>query len=365
MHFMLNLTADSPICCKVFLLLNILYMKYNININQIKCIEFWLNLQQWAIMDIMSQLSTWADTINTEQWIYYYLSPWKLINEIPIISNNKNTFQKQIKKLKDKWLLEHYHEQSTMKWYYRLSALWKTFTLQEKNPVATGKKSSTLQEKNPVATGKKSSTLQEKNPHNNNTNYNNTNYTISSSSSNEDNKDIANVKEIANSLTNTSISDNMKEERDIVNGKNKEGEKSTINKSDIIITDKDIVNGKNNAAASETANDIYLYYTKRAFSKKNWHKLALSIERIKDALKKYTEWQIINAIDLYKLDKKVSIQQQEWQYIKSCENFFWYERGSKIKFIVNFIRDESEIQAKQEIETTPVTLEDKDNVDWL
>lgn len=144
-------------------------MKYNININQIKCLEYWLNLQQWWMMDILSHLSTWADPITTETWIYYYLSRWKLIEELPIISNNKNTFQKIIKSLKDKWLIEHYHNQNEKKWYYRLSNLWKTFTLDEKNPQAWWKKSSTLEEKN---------------HHYNTTIYNTTNNTLSS---NEDN----------------------------------------------------------------------------------------------------------------------------------------------------------------------------------
>lgn len=148
-------------------------MKYNININQTKCIEFWLNLQQWAIMDIMSQLSTWAEPINTEQWTYYYLSRWKMIDELPIISNKKNTFQVLIKSLKDKWLLDHYHDQSTMKWYYRLSELWKTFILGEKNHLAWWKISPTLGEKN---------------HHNNITNYN-----IHSLTSNEVNSFINNI----------------------------------------------------------------------------------------------------------------------------------------------------------------------------
>lgn len=153
-------------------------MKYNININQTKCIEFWLNLQQWAIMDIMSQLSTWADPISTEQWIYYYLSRWKLIDELPIISGKKNTFQIIIKSLKDKWLLDHYHDQVSKKWYYRLSELWKTFTLGEKNHQAWWKISPTLSEKN---------------HHNNITNNNITNNNIHSLTSNEVNSFINNI----------------------------------------------------------------------------------------------------------------------------------------------------------------------------
>lgn len=169
-------------------------MKYNININQIKCIEFWLNLQQWAIMDIMSQLSTWADPINTEQWIFYYLSFWKLVNELPIISYNKDTFQKQIKILKDKLLLDHYHDVKNSKWYYRLSSKWKEFMGQEKNPEGTGEKSLPPQEKN---------------PDNNTTIYNTTNYT-SSLSSNEDSSLVSDTLQYNDDIVELNINNNTK-----------------------------------------------------------------------------------------------------------------------------------------------------------
>lgn len=198
-------------------------MKYNININQIKCIEFWLNLQQWWMMDILSHLSTWAEPIITETWIYYYLSRWKLIKELPIISNNKNTFQKIIKSLKDKWLIEHYHNQNEKKWYYRLSSLWKTFTLEEKNHQATGKKSSTLEEKN---------------HHYNTTIYNTTNDTLSSNEDNnnstckvkDNNKDVCsnNINKELDTHSTCSIKEEKKKKKDEIENRDEVFEKLWI-----------------------------------------------------------------------------------------------------------------------------------------
>ena len=198
-------------------------MKYNININQIKCIEFWLNLQQWWMMDILSHLSTWAEPITTETWIYYYLSRWKLIEELPIISNNKNTFQKIIKSLKDKWLIEHYHNQNEKKWYYRLSNLWKTFTLEEKNHQAWGKKSSTLEEKN---------------HHYNTTIYNTTNDTLSSNEDNnnstckgeDNNKDVCsnNINKELDTYSTCSIKEEKKKKKDEIENRDEVFEKLWI-----------------------------------------------------------------------------------------------------------------------------------------
>lgn len=204
-------------------------MKYNININQTKCIEFWLNLQQWAIMDIMWQLSTWADPISTEQWIYYYLSSWKLVDELPIISDNKDTFQKNIKTLKDKLLLDHYYDIKNSKWYYRLSDKWKTFILQEKNPGGSGKKSLPPQEKN---------------PDNNITNYN-----IHSLTSNEVNSFIN------NSFTNELL---VKNNNDIVELENKKESFVNTNNKDSWVKNNNWKNNKKHATVVKSFDDTFL-----------------------------------------------------------------------------------------------------------
>lgn len=83
--------------------------------------------------------------------------------------------------------------------------------------------------------------------------------------------------------------------------------------------------------------EIYCTYTIDIFPKKKWHKKASSLERIKLILKKYNKEQIIEAIKKYRDEKKQTIAKQEWCYIKTCENFFWNDKWTKIKFIDNYI----------------------------
>ena len=108
-------------------------MKYNININQVKCIEWGLNMQQWAIMSLFMSLSTWAEAEKINWEVYYYFSIWKIIEEMPLISSNKNIFHKYIKSLKDKNLIEHILLKN--KSFYKLTKLWKTYNFEWKECV--------------------------------------------------------------------------------------------------------------------------------------------------------------------------------------------------------------------------------------
>lgn len=141
-------------------------MKYNLNINQVRCQEWGLNLQQGIMMDIFSDMSSWAEATIIWEDIFYYFSAWKIIKEVPIITDKKNTILKIIKQLKEKDLVEHILYNN--KWYYRLTGKWKTYK-RKWNIESEGV------EKNPQGCGKKSTLGVEKNPHNNNTSYNNTN----------------------------------------------------------------------------------------------------------------------------------------------------------------------------------------------
>lgn len=122
-------------------------MKYNININQIKCIEYWLNLQQWAILDLIGNTGVWAEWKVFEWETYYYLSAWKIIEEYPIISDKKNTILWIIKNLLIKWLIIKIF--SNNKSWYKLTKQWKSFfTSVEKNQEGYWKKSIPSVEKN-------------------------------------------------------------------------------------------------------------------------------------------------------------------------------------------------------------------------
>jgi len=162
-------------------------MKYNWNINYIKCLEFWLNLSQWAVMDLLTHLSTWAEWKEIDWEIYYYLSTAKMIEELPIISEKKNTFRVLLKKIKEKELIKSQFLLNKSR--YRLTKKWKSFVSKifdekytnqsdEKNQVRVWKKSLLGCEKNHGRVWKKSLLGCEKNHANNTTSNNNTKYNI-------------------------------------------------------------------------------------------------------------------------------------------------------------------------------------------
>jgi len=127
--------------------------------------EWWLNLQQWAVLSIFTTLSTWAEWKVIDSEIYYYFSAKKIIEEIPMITDKKDTILKIVKTLKDKKLIEHIIHKN--KWYYRISPLWKTY-ISDKNNNLSGI------ENNPHKYRNKSIPSVEINPHNNNTSNNTT-----------------------------------------------------------------------------------------------------------------------------------------------------------------------------------------------
>ena len=133
-------------------------MKYNININQVKCQEFWLNFSQWAVMDLLLSISTRATGKEINWEIYYRLTTGKLIEELPVISDKKNTFTVIIGVLIERWLLGRFMQGNLT--YYKLTESWKSFHKGH--------------EKNHTTSWKKSWLGDEKNHDNNNTIYNNT-----------------------------------------------------------------------------------------------------------------------------------------------------------------------------------------------
>lgn len=94
-----------------------------------------------------------------------------------------------------------------------------------------------------------------------------------------------------------------------------------------------INNNINNNINSE-AEEIYSFYIKIISPEKKWVKKALSIERIKKALKNENKEDIINIIKTYKKEKREDIEKG---YAKAPQYFFGaVERGSKVQYYEEF-----------------------------
>ena len=81
-------------------------MKYNININQKKAVEWGLTSSEAIVFSWIYELASWADKIEYKNKTYYYGSKNKACEELPIISNKRDTMYRLFKSLQGKGLVE-------------------------------------------------------------------------------------------------------------------------------------------------------------------------------------------------------------------------------------------------------------------
>lgn len=227
-------------------------MRYNIYINQIKCIEWWLSDKEAFIIDLLLSLPTWAEWKEIEWEIYYYLSAWALVKQLPWVSESKWSFTNWIKWLKEKWLIEHKIYKN--KWWYK-------------------------------------------------------------------------------------ITDKIKEWSSVTN----EWDKVSPTSETSVTSQWDNNNINNNINNNSEAEEIYSFYIKTISPEKKWVKKALSIERIKKALKNEDKETILTIIKTYKKEKREDIEKG---YAKAPQYFFGaVERGSKVMYYEEFKgREEKNIE---------------------
>lgn len=96
---------------------------------------------------------------------------------------------------------------------------------------------------------------------------------------------------------------------------------------------------------AETCERLYESFSKRTKQKRHNKKLAL--QRISSLLKIYSKEELQIAIEEYFKEKKETIQKNEWNFVKTCENFFWYEKWTKVEFCAKYI-----IEVKEKITET-------------
>ena len=106
-------------------------------------------------------------------------------------------------------------------------------------------------------------------------------------------------------------------------------------------------NTKEKEDLKATAKSIFQYYKDKFWTNKRTHKRAVALTRIEQQLKTTSLKDIEKAIDLYFEGKEI----REPQFIKACENFFWNEPWTKIKFIYSFLED---IKEDEVLKNTPL-----------
>lgn len=76
-------------------------------INNAKCIEWGLTMQQGALFDLLNQLHSWADPVTIDGDIYYWASKQMICDELPLAYNKVDTVYRALKSLSEKGLINY------------------------------------------------------------------------------------------------------------------------------------------------------------------------------------------------------------------------------------------------------------------
>ncbi|EPY99678.1 conserved phage C-terminal domain-containing protein [Mannheimia haemolytica] len=145
-------------------------MRFTSTINNVRLVEWDINITQGALVDLINQASSWAKAVVIDGITYYWMSFGKVCEELPAVFSKEDTVYRQYKVLKEKGIIDHFKMDG--KDYVRLTEKgceWNKF-----EPIRESDFFPTLGN-NSEQTRKKIRESSEKNPTDNNTNYKNNN----------------------------------------------------------------------------------------------------------------------------------------------------------------------------------------------
>ena len=163
-------------------------MKYNLNINQVQALELGIvNINQAHIFDLLTSVSSWADTEIVNDTVYYWVARQTIVKELELLNLKPDTVYRHLKSLNKIGLIDYI--KVGKKDCIKITSKGRKYiskdnnsTMSEINPnYYVGNKSEKKQhsEINPTKLGNKSEKHSEINPTYHNTNiYHNTNDNI-------------------------------------------------------------------------------------------------------------------------------------------------------------------------------------------
>ena len=80
-------------------------MRFNTSINNVKCLEWGINVNQGALFDLLYQASSWAETVILDNEVYYHVSRNLVIEELPLYYNKPDTVYRSFGDLHDRGLI--------------------------------------------------------------------------------------------------------------------------------------------------------------------------------------------------------------------------------------------------------------------
>lgn len=82
-------------------------MRFNVTINQQKCLENGLNASQSALMSLLTELSSWASEKMIDGKLYWHISRNKVVQELPLFYEKSDTVYRHFKVLKSLNMIEY------------------------------------------------------------------------------------------------------------------------------------------------------------------------------------------------------------------------------------------------------------------
>lgn len=143
-------------------------MQFTIFINQPRATEWGLNLQQATLFAFLYELPSWADCHIINGISFYRIAYSKVVSELPILSQHKDTIYRHMKALVSLGIIEMQQQGADI--LVRVTGKGAVWNRDGAGNSALGKKSEGS-EKNPSNLGKISDLTSEKFPTNHNTTY--------------------------------------------------------------------------------------------------------------------------------------------------------------------------------------------------
>lgn len=74
-------------------------MQYTITVRQKLALEWGLSLQQAAVFNFLTTLSTWASAVTTSDGVFYHVRRTKMAEEMPLVSRSPSTYKRHLQAL--------------------------------------------------------------------------------------------------------------------------------------------------------------------------------------------------------------------------------------------------------------------------
>ena len=81
-------------------------MRYTTRINNVRALEWGINMTQAALFDLINECASWASTVTINGVTFYWVSRQLVIEELPLVFRKEDAVYRTLKVLEEKWLVE-------------------------------------------------------------------------------------------------------------------------------------------------------------------------------------------------------------------------------------------------------------------